>query len=73
MTDITNNPPFTGEILEFGQSIVGSKRELKTKKDVDQLLKDSCSGYPPEIKPVLILDANGNKLTVENIKALLTA
>ena len=72
MANPTNRPPFTGEILEFGQSIVGSKRDLKTKKDVDQLLKDSCSGYPPEIKPVLILDSDGNKLTVDRIKALLS-
>ncbi len=71
MTDITYNPPFTGEILEYGQPIVGSKRVLEKKSDVEKLLYDSCKGFPPEIKPVNIVDANGNKLTAEKVKELL--
>lgn len=72
MSDINYTPPFTGEILEFGQPIVGSKRELKKKSDVEALLYDSCKGFPPEIRPVSILDANGNKLTTDKVKELLS-
>lgn len=71
MSDVIYTPPFTGEILEFGQPITGSKRELKKKSDVETLLYDSCKGFPPVIRPVSILDANGNKLTPEKVRELL--
>ncbi len=72
MSGITYTPPFTGEILEFGQPIVGSKRELKKRSDVESLLYDSCKGFPPEIRPVNIMDSSGNKLTVAKVKELLS-
>lgn len=73
MSEITYTPPFFGEILEFGQPIIGTKRELKKKSDLDVLQYDSCKGFPPEIRPISITDSNGNKLTPDMVKKLLNS